>query len=173
VGQTVVDRVGIPKDRWEIAAQLEVLGYRDADARDQWGCKDLFEAADSIVKLFHEGVLRFSVEGEDSVPHVNIVVHFIRRYLDGLMFALPMLLQGATMLVWGYGLWGALDLDARTGSAIALGFIASYVVTSGFSWALVSRGLFYHYQMEGGLARWTALRMWRIGIRAAAAVAVL
>ena len=47
------------------------------------------------------------------------------------------------MLVWGYGVWGAMELDLRIGSAIALGFIASYIVTGGFTQAIVRRGLFY------------------------------
>jgi hypothetical protein len=88
------------------------------------------------------------------------------------MFSLPMALQGATMLLWGYGLWGARELDVRTGSAIALGLIASYLVTSGFSWAIVSRGLYYHYQQEGGLARWCALRMWSVSLRVAVGLAI-
>ena len=167
IGQTVIRRVGIPKDRWEIAAQLEVLGFRDRDVRDHFGFKDLFETADKILALFKEGKLEFSVEGENGERHLNPVLRFLRHYLDGLMFSLPMVVQGCTMLLWGYGLWGAIDLDIRTGSAIALGFIASYIVTSGFSWAIVSRGLFYHYQDEGGLARWSALRMWWIAVRVA------
>lgn len=172
VGQTIVSRVGIPKDRWEIAAQLEVLGYRDADVRDRFGFRDLFEAADKIMALFQEGKLEFFVEGEDAKRRVNPVIRFLRHYLDGLMFSLPMVVQGATMLLWGYGLWGAIDLDIRTGTAIALGFIASYIATSGFAWAIVSRGLFYHYQNEGGLARWSAMRMWSVSVRVAIGLAV-
>lgn len=172
IGEIVMNRVGVPKDRWEIAAQLEVLGYRDADAREQFGCRDLFEAADGILKLFQDGSLRFSVEGEDPVRRVSPLLIFLRHYLDGLMFSLPMVLQAATMLLWGYGLWGATDLDARTGSAIGLAFIASYIATSGFAWAIVSRGLYYHYQNEGGLARWSALRMWSVSARFALAAAV-
>lgn len=171
VGQTVVSRVGIPKDRWEIAAQLEVLGFRDADVRDRFGVRDLFEAADKILALFQDGKLEFFVEGEDPKRRLNPVLRFLRHYLDGLMFSLPMVLQGATMLLWGYGLWGATDLDVRTGSAIALAFIASYIVTSGFSWAIVSRGLFYQFQNEGGLARWSALRMWSLSLRVAIGLA--
>jgi hypothetical protein len=171
IGQTVIHRVGIPKDRWEITAQLEVLGYRDIDARERLGCRDLFEAADHILALFHAGELGFVPEGEDPVRRINPVLLFLRHYLAGLMFSLPMVLQGVTMLLWGYGLWGAIDLDVRTGSAIALGFIASYIVTSGFAWAVVSRGLFYFYQKEGGLARWSALRMWWISVRAAVVLA--
>ena len=33
IAQRVIDRIGVPKDEWEVAAQLEVLGLRDADAR--------------------------------------------------------------------------------------------------------------------------------------------
>lgn len=172
IGQTVIDRIGIPKDKWEIAAQLEVLGYRDSDARSRFGCNDLFETADRILTLFHDGKLPFFVEGEDPPPSTSRVLLFLRHYLDGLMFSFPMVLQGCTMLLWGYGLWGALELDVRTGSAIALGFIASYIATSGFAWAIVRRGLFYYYQDEGGLARWSALHIWWISVRAACALAI-
>jgi len=172
IGRTVVDRIGIPKDRWEITAQLEVLGYRDSDARTRFGCGDLFEAADHILALFQEGKLPVVVPGEDPERRKNHLLRFIRHYLDGLTFSLPMVLQGATMLLWGYGLWGAVDLDVRSGSALALGFIASYIATSGFSWAVVRRGLFYYYQNEGGLARWAALRMWWISVRVVLALAV-
>jgi hypothetical protein len=172
IGRTVIKRVSIPKDRWEIAAQLEVLGFRDIDARERFGCRDLFDAADRILALFQSGKLEFTVEGEDPRPRSIPGVRFLRHYLDGLMSSFPMVLQGATMLLWGYGLWGARDLDPRTGTAIALGFIASYIVTSGFAWAIVSRGLYYHYQKEGGLARWSALRMWTISLRAVIALAV-
>jgi hypothetical protein len=103
---------------------------------------------------------------------MSAVLIFVRRYLDGLMFALPMVVQAGAMLLFGYGLWGAMELDARTGSAIGLGFIASYVVTSGFAWAIVSRGLYYRYQNEGGLARWTALRLWWLSARVALALAI-
>jgi hypothetical protein len=61
-------------------------------------------------------------------------------------------------------------MDLRTGSAIALGFIASYVVTGGFVQTIVRRGLFYHYQEEPWLARWTALRAWSMSLRAVLAL---
>jgi hypothetical protein len=172
VAGTVMARVGIPKDRWEIAAQLEVLGYRDIDARERLGCEDVFEAADRMFALFHDGTLPFAVEEDAPPPAIASVFRVLRHYCEGLMFSLPMVLQGTAMLLWGYGLWGAVDLDVRTGSAIALGFLTSYIATSGFSWAIVSRTLYYHYQSEGALARWTALRLWGIAVRTAAVLAV-
>ena len=172
VAQTVMTLVGIPKDRWEIAAQLEVLGYRDADARERLGCTDVFAAADQIMTSFRGGDLPFVVDDDPPPPRLAGVLAAIRHYLDGLMLSLPMVLQGATMLMWGFGLWGATGLDGRTGSAIALGFVTSYVATSGFSWAIVSRTLYYHYQGEGALARWSALKLWSIAVRVAVLLAV-
>lgn len=158
LGQQIIDRLGIPKDEWEIAAQLEVLGLRDADARE-YGARDLFDLAREIYARFEEGRFRCFIEGQD--PETGSpLLRFLKNYLTGLTFSLPTALQAVTMLVWGYGVWGAIAMDQRTGTAIALGFIGSYVVAGGFTQAIVRRGLFYIYQGEEWLARWTALRAW-------------
>lgn len=172
LGQRVIDRIGIPKDEWEIAAQLEVMGLRDADARSAYGKRDIFDLARTLHARFHEGRYSFVIEGEDPRPYVHPVVAFVRRYFSGLLFSAPMALQAATMLVWGYGIWGAIDLDLTTGSAIALAFIASYIVAGGFSQAIIRRGLFYIYQQEEVLARWVALRGWTIAMRVMLAMIV-
>ena len=166
LGQQAVDLIGIPKDHWELAAQLEVMGIRDADARSEYGARDVFDLAARIYADFQNGRLRWVVEPDDP-EYVAPLRRFLRNYLTGLTFSLPMALQAVTMLVWGYGVWGAIDMDLRTGSAIALGFIASYVVTGGFMQTIVRRGLFYLYQQEEWLARWTALRAWSISLRVA------
>src|SRR5688572_26336969 len=111
LGQRVIDTLGIPKDEWEIAAQLEVLGMRDADARSAYGMRDLFELAAAIDRRFRSGAYKFFVEGEDPHPPVIPLLRFIRRYFAGITFAMPMALQAASMLVWGYGIWGAIDLE--------------------------------------------------------------
>src|SRR5262249_38985251 len=76
------------------------------------------------------------------------------------------------MLVWGYGIWGAIDLELTQGSGVALGFIASYVVAGGFIQAIVRRGLFYIYQQEEGLAQWAALRGFKIAVRSMLALTI-
>lgn len=173
LGQQVIDLVGTPKDEWEIAAHLEVMGLRDADARSDYGARDLFELARSIFGRYQDGRFRQEAMREDPEPRVVPIVRFLRNYLTGITFSLPMALQAVTMLLWGYGVWGAIAMDLRTGSAIALGFIASYVVTGGFMQAIVRRGLFYLYQEEAWLARWTALRAWSISLRIVLGLLVL
>jgi hypothetical protein len=171
LGQQVIDLIGIPKDEWEIAAQLEVMGLRDSDARADYGARDLFDLAARIHLDFQNGRYRWSVEGED-LEEPAPLTRFLKNYFVGLTFSLPMALQAVTMLVWGYGVWGAIDMDLRTGSAIALGFIASYIVTGGFMQTIVRRGLFYLYQEEPDLARWTALRSWSASVRVVLALLV-
>ncbi|HEX2061945.1 MAG TPA: hypothetical protein VHK90_14485 [Thermoanaerobaculia bacterium] len=172
LGQQIIDLIGIPKDQWEIAAQLEVMGLRDADARSDYGARDLFDLAHRIDGWFREGRFRSSLEGEDPEPRISPIVRFLRNYATGLTFSLPMALQAAVMLTWGYGIWGAIEMDLRTGTAIALGFIASYIVTGGFMQTIVRRGLFYVYQQEAWLARWTALRSWSLALRVVLALLV-
>jgi hypothetical protein len=165
LGRRVVDSIGMPKDAFEIAAQLEVIGMRDSDARNSFDTRDLFELARAIELRFRAGVYGFSAPAETAQPRVIPALRFVRYYLAGIMFALPMALQAAAMLMWGYGIWGALDLELAQGSAIALGFIASYIAAGGFAQAIVRRGLFYMYQQEETLARWTALRGLGIALR--------
>jgi hypothetical protein len=170
LGRRVIDTIGMPKDAWEIAAQLEVIGMRDHDARSGYGVRDLFELARAIQRRFHDGAYGFTFEDDDPRPRQIPALRFVRRYFAGIAFALPMALQAAAMLLWGYGIWGALDLELAQGSAIALGFIASYVAAGGFAQAIVRRGLFYIYQEEEGLARWTAWRGFGLALRATLAL---
>ena len=171
LGQQVIDLIGIPKDEWEIAAQLEVMGLRDSDARSDYGARDLFDLAARIHLDYQHGRYRWTVEGEDP-QEIAPISRFLKNYFVGLTFSLPMALQAVTMLVWGYGVWGAIEMDLRTGSAIALGFIASYIITGGFMQTIVRRGLFYLYQEEPWLARWTALRSWSISVRVVLALLI-
>ena len=173
VGQQVIDLIGAPKDAWEIAAQLEVLGLRDTDARTLYGERDLFALAHRLYAQFQQGAFEFYIEGPDADKPVRPFLRFLRYYVVGLSFSIPMALQAVAMLAWGYGIWGAIDLDLRAGSAIALGFIASYIVTGGFAQAIVRRGLFHIYQGDGWLARWTVLRAWSISLRATLAIVPL
>jgi len=158
----VLTRTGRPRDAWEITAQLEVMGLRDADARTNYGHRDLFDLGRAIFDLCRTGALACPVEADDPPKKPT---SFFTHYAKGSIFAVPMLLQAAAILTWGYGLWGARDVDVRTGTAIALGFVASYVLTGGFVQAITRRGLFYVYQQERELARWVVLRGWWLGAR--------
>src|SRR5258708_3332559 len=100
LGPGIIDRLGLPKDAWGIGAQLEVRGMRDSDAR-AYGVRDLFELVRAIERRFRAGAYTFFVEGEDPRPRVIPALRFLRRYFAGIVSAIPMALQAASMLVWG------------------------------------------------------------------------
>ena len=87
LAQQVIDRIGIPKDEWEIAAQLEVMGLRDSDARSEYGARDLFDLAARIYAGFQDGRYRWSVETEDAAK-ASPVSRFLKNYFTGLTFSL-------------------------------------------------------------------------------------
>jgi hypothetical protein len=168
----VLRHTGTPRDAWEITAHLEVMGLRDADARATYDHRDLFELGRSIYDMVQRGVVAPPAEPHESAPAPSPVRDFLGHYVAGSIFAVPMLLQAAAILTWGYGLWGALDVDVRIGTAIALGFVASYVLTGGFVQAITRRALFYKFQQEPELARWVVLRGWWIAARVVIGVGV-
>lgn len=175
IAQQVIDTIGVPHDSYEIAAQLEILGLRDSDARERFGCVDLFDVARRAFGHFERGELRPAPVEPTPQESFSGVLRFFRDFARSLTFSLPMLLQGVTLLLTGYGLWGGSQLEMRTATAIALGFIASYIVTGGLTHALIRRGLYYRYQEEGALARWSVWRLYAASLRivAAAAIALL
>jgi len=164
IGSKIIAKISIPKDQWEVAAQLEVMGLRDEDAQTEFGCHDIFDLARRIMWMFNEGAFPIALEKHYPSKKESFLSRWFRHYLNGLMLSLPTAVQAATMLVWGYGVWGAIELDARNSTAIALGFFASYAITGGFCQTIVRRGLFYIYQEEDYLARSTVLRIWWISV---------
>lgn len=172
LARNIFDKIAIPKDQWEIAAQLEVLGMRDLDAEEEFGERDLFALASRIYGMYRTGQVRVVPWKPPPEKVTNALAQFVKSYGDGLVFALPMALQMITMMIWGVSLWGGIDLDMRMGSAVALGFFGSYAVTGGFSQAIVRRGLFYFYQEEDFLARRVVVQMWIIAIAVVAGLLV-
>ncbi len=165
LGQQVIDLLGIPKDEWEIAALLELMGLRDTDARNDYGARDLFDLAARIHLDYQNGRYRWSVERIDAEARAP-ASRFFSNYAVGFTFALPVALQAGPILKWSYGFPDAGNLDLRIGSAIALGTIASFIFAGGFMQMIARRGEFYLYQAEPSIARWIAMRSWSISLRA-------
>lgn len=173
IGQEIVDAVAIPKDHWEIAAQLEIRGIRVIDARTDYGCEDIFDLARRIDALYRSGEIRTKSPPRPIEEPSSLFLRFLRHYADGIFLSLPMAIQIAAMLAFGYTLWGAAELDGRTATAISLGFFTSFIVAGGFCQALVRRGLFYRYQEEDHLAFTTVLQIFVLGLAGTLVVTLL
>lgn len=159
-----------PKDYWEVAARLEVSGIRDRDA-GHYGHADVFSLAATIFSSLKTVPLG---QG-NGVPAVHrpLLLRFVRDYLKGLLFAMPMAAQVFAMILFGYALWAWVDFSNKTGTAIALGTIMSFLVTGGFAQAIGRRGLFYANQHEPTLMRRVSYRFLRAGFLTMAVTGVV
>jgi hypothetical protein len=170
--ELVLERTGEPIDAFAVAATLESEGLRDSDARERFGRADVFELAEDV----WGACLQRVAERPPAPPAGPLVTHgeppvrrFFRYYGRGVFFALPILLQVATVV--------AVRLDQSFTDAeatgVMIGSILSFVATGGFSQAIGRLGSTYTSRFAYHLAREVTLRLVRLGVVAAFAVGAL
>ncbi len=128
-----VARLAPPLDAQDVLIRLESEGVSNAAARRR-GYTDLWEMAQT---QFRE----LAVESSEPDEPVRRTSGFW-EYLKGIAFAMPMAVSGLAMLFLRYSLWGG-DLPMDVGAAVAVGTVASFVVSGGFVQAMARRGMFY------------------------------
>src|SRR5262245_24857218 len=85
----ILAETGRPKDQWEVAAALEVAGVRDIDAQQEHGCADVFALARQIMATYDVA----PTEPAPAPARAIVVWRFLRAYLTGLLFSMPMTAQ--------------------------------------------------------------------------------
>ena len=114
-----VARLAPPLDAQDVLIRLESEGVSNAAARRR-GYTDLWEMAQT---QFRE----LAVESSEPDEPVRRTSGFW-EYLKGIAFAMPMAVSGLAMLFLRYSLWGG-DLPMDVGAAVAVGTVASFVVS--------------------------------------------
>lgn len=128
-----------PINVWAVAATIESLGIRDIDARQDYGFESVFTLADAVYKAIK---LEFAEENEEEEEAEEVVFErepwyvrsrdFAKYYSLGLWFAMPMVVQIFAILTFRYSLWAWLDFNEAQATVVALGTIASFIITGGF-----------------------------------------
>jgi len=160
----VMERIGWPLDKWAVAATLESIGMRDADAVQEFGKEDIFDLAEDIyARCQARGWESVGEKGPRELTLRERLGRFFKFYIQGLFFALPMAGQIFAVLFLGYSLWASLQFSEREATVVAVGTILSLVVTGGFVQAIGRKGLFYLEQGGYILAREVCLRFIKTG----------
>ena len=128
-----VSRLAPPLDAQDMLTRLESEGVSNAAARRR-GFSDLWAMAEAQY-------LEASFEAPEP-PEPSKRNSALKDYFKGIAFALPMAVSGLAMLFLQYSLWGG-KLSADVGAAVAVGTVASFVVSGGFVQAMARRGMFY------------------------------
>jgi hypothetical protein len=123
----VLDETGQPIDVWAVAATLESRGLRDVDARDRHGKRDIFELAESVLVECRTRPFVPPEVSETAKPRQ--VGRYVRLYVRGGFFFIPLLMQLAAIVLLGYGLWASTDFSNRQASIVGCALIFSFIVT--------------------------------------------
>ena len=170
LAEEVLSEIEQPKDLWEVAASLEVSGIRDIDARQEFGCADVFDLAQRIFALAQEMPTAQPRPPQRQAP---LLWRFFKSYVRGLLFSMPMAAQIFAMILFGYALWAWVEFSLTEATAIGLGTVMSFLVTGGFTQAIARRGLFYIHQQQDILTRKVTYRFFFTGMLTVIAVGLL
>lgn len=143
----------MPHDPLHVTALLEMGGYTDRRAREEFGYRDLFELGEEIFERARAHYTARFAPPVDPIPWYRWLSMGAVFYLRGIMFAMPMVVSVLAMLRLRYSLWSYEDFGPHRATGIALGTMLSFLVTGGFTQSMARRGLFYLSQREYALAR--------------------
>ncbi len=139
----------LPLDVYDLAVRLELDGVTDAVAWNEYGFRTTFLMA----KAHFTG-------GSDQ--HRPAAVLKKRRpileYLNGISFAVPVLLCALSTVLYRLSLWGG-DLSPDAAAAVAIGTVSSFIATGGIVQASARRTLFLIHTGDWESAA-HACRMW-------------
>ena len=139
-------------DVYDLAVRLELDGITDAVAWNEYG----FRSTLSMAKTHFGGELRKHQPAATQKKRVAIL-----EYLNGISFAIPVLLCALSTLLCRLSLWGG-DLSPDAAAAVAIGTVSSFIATGGIVQVSARRALFLIHTGDWESAA-HACRMWSIG----------
>jgi hypothetical protein len=169
----ILERHTRPEDVYEIAATLESMGWNDQRATKEFHVEDIFELAAQMWDTIHSKI-SYATFATNTKPTLAFVIwEMIRSFLRGLIFAFPMAVSVASMLILRYSLWSYENLSVEQATAIAIGTILSFITVGGFTQAIARRGFFYIIQGYYNLAQKTTFLFIRIGFLVCIGIMIL
>lgn len=142
-----------PEDKFEVAAYLESVGWNDSIAAETFGCEDIFELAEDIWEAMRDKVSATPIIPVEKRNFFTYTFELLRRFLRGMIFALPMAISVIAMLTLRFSLWSYEFLSTELATSIAIGTILSFITVGGFTQSIARRGFFYITQGYYNMAR--------------------
>ncbi len=155
--QNIRDKIGRPVSNRVVVATIESLGIRNKDTESDYGIPSVYELADLVYYELttsdeHAGAKNLKeVEAERigpkkitfaDYPWIKAKI-FLVYYPKGILHLLPVLLQIAAIIVFGYSLWTYVGFNHVQSTAVVLGVIIGLVSTGGFVQVIGRQASFY------------------------------
>lgn len=174
VADEVIEKIGNPISVLQVAAVIESLGYRHIDCPIEFGKKDIFELSEDVYRICKLKIRSSKKDSKDGDARSfgKKVWLFIRHYLSGIAFGLPIASQIAFIVFTGYSLWAWINFTESQATIVAFGTILSFIVTGGFT-QVMGREVTYYLSIGNKItAQEIALKLFNYGVMTVIAVAV-
>lgn len=152
----IKDKVGKPVSTRVVMATIESLGIRDIDVPEDYGFESIKSLADYIFKEINSlpdySEIKNVKEQEENKNQKTIQVSdylsvkarlFAKHYPLGILHLLPVFLQIAAIILFGYSLWTYVGFNEIQSTAVVLGVMIGLVVTGGFVQVIGRQATFY------------------------------
>lgn len=171
------DRIGRPVSNRVVVATIESLGIRNKDTESDYGLPSIYELADLIYYELttspeHKGVKNLKerealLSGPKSIQVSDYLwvkaKIFLEYYPKGVLHLLPVVLQIACIILFGYSLWTFVGFNHVQSTAVVLGVIVGLVSTAGFVQVIGRQASFYWNHQDYVMVRETVNYLLRIG----------
>jgi hypothetical protein len=140
--EVVLARTQLPIDAWMVAAVLEGEGLRDVDARERFGCPDLFVFAERVFAAARDEARWRSRPGAPPATPGERQGRggLLGNLARGSSFAIPMLGQLLCVASTGHSLCASLDFGPGQATSAGLALFWSLLMTSPITSALGREG---------------------------------
>ncbi|MEK6851726.1 MAG: hypothetical protein AABY30_04220, partial [Candidatus Thermoplasmatota archaeon] len=147
IARTVTEVEPNLKDRFDAAVVLEILGYKDADAR-ALGYSTLFDLADAVKDAARPYAWEEPLRDPPRVRESGL-----QLYLGGMFYNVGWMIMLVALFMGGQSLWAARDMPVAVSTAIGLGVVLGLVCTGGVQQFAAWKLIYYHLQGNQPLSR--------------------
>jgi len=141
----VYEKLGKPINVRVVRAMLESMSIRDIDAKQEYEAEDLNGLSSTIFaqitsrQFLDENYKEEKLDKQfkSELTSVNDYLklktkYFLKYYPTGLFHGMPVYLQIATIIIFGYSLWTFSGFNSLQSTAVVLGVVFGLVCTGGF-----------------------------------------
>ncbi|RZJ30496.1 MAG: hypothetical protein EOO48_04820 [Flavobacterium sp.] len=151
------ERIGRPVSNRVVVATIESLGIRNKDTESDFGIPSIYELADLVyyeLTTAEEHIGAKNLKEKEAIATGPKVIQmsdyfwvktkiFLTYYPKGILHLLPILLQIAAIVVFGYSLWTYVGFNQVQSTAVVLGVMIGLISTGGFVQVIGKQASFY------------------------------
>ncbi|MDO6604155.1 exopolysaccharide Pel transporter PelG [Arenibacter palladensis] len=177
ITHAVIEKIGDPVSPMVVLATIESMGVRDKDVFLDFGFVSLRDLSVFVFEDLKERELISLKNGNEQkkkgAERENIPVSdylwikaklFVQYYPLGIFHLLPVFLQVAAIILFGYSLWTFIGFNIVQSTSVVFGVILGLILSGGFVQVLGRQASFYWHHQEYGKCKIIIDKVIQIGL---------